>query len=95
MFKVGDEVIIVNGTTYGITREGSVGTILWLDSHTAEIEFHLITSDNQTYVGDTFPIEIKHIKLLNRKTNTEIVIDKIREMNNRFNTRKQHESVFF
>lgn len=95
MFKVGDKVVITNGRPYIITKEGSAGVVVYTDEYYADVEFYHLNKNNQEFIGETYSVDIKDLALIDPKTNTEIVIDKIREMNNRFNTRKQHESVLF
>lgn len=93
MFKVGDKVIIINGKDYCITKEGSLGVIVYADTYSADVKFFKLPAGEGAFIGDTYSISIKNLALIDPKTNTDIVIYKIREMNNRFNTRKQHESV--
>ena len=95
MFKVGDKVIIINGQPYCITKEGSMGVVTYVSTYSVGVNFYSLDDNHQRYIGETYEINIKDLALIDPKTNTEMVIDKIREMNNRFNTRKQHESVLF
>jgi hypothetical protein len=83
-FQVGDEVKIINDDGYSVTTDGSVGTITHiLGSGMVAITFSLITSQYQSYVGDSFDIETENLELLVPIPLQDRVINKVRLMHAR------------
>lgn len=93
-FSVGDEVIVVNSEgAYGITQDGSTGTILRLDGNHVHIDFNYTTgriTPHPSYCKYT--IQVAHIQLLTPKCIRIMLLRKVKFMWERqpYNQGKDH-----
>ena len=80
MFKIGDEVEIINDFNYAITTQGSRGIVLEvISSRLVSVQFTKITSRIPAR-GDTFSIFVEHLMLLPHCSIEELVLRKIQTM---------------
>jgi hypothetical protein len=79
-FKVGDEIIMVEGAPYSITREGSIGIIYAIRGNFATVQFSKLTGDYSDL--KEFDVYIKYCKKLHEFHGPSLppVFLKIREM---------------
>lgn len=73
-FKIGDKVEIINGDKFNYTKTGSQGTIMNIYKDNiasyAMITFSKFTGIKpHTSEGNSFEIELNHLKLMERKIN--------------------------
>ena len=104
-FRVGDQIIMTETANhqYGITKAGSIGTIVRIDSGrnrhgTHEVKFSKIVNgdihDERYYIGKEYWVFPKYFELVERLTNQERVIRKIRQMDKRFADNQEVKKQF-
>jgi len=79
--KVGDEIIMVEGAPYSITKEGSIGIIYAILGDFAAVRFSKLTGDRVT-TNMEFDVRLKYCKKLHEFCGPSLppVLLKIREM---------------
>jgi hypothetical protein len=79
--KVGDEIIMVEGTPYSITTEGSIGIIYNIHGDFAAVQFSKLTGGRVT-TNMEFAVLLKYCKKLHEFYGPQLppVFLKIREM---------------
>jgi len=82
-FKVGDVVRVISGLQYAVTTKGSVGVITSLSDFQALIKFSEIASHYQSYVGDTFAINLAHVELFVQLPLEVQVLNKVNQIHAR------------
>jgi hypothetical protein len=61
-FKVGDEIIVVNGEDYAITKEGSIGIVAEIYEHSIRVHWSKTTGSVLTSIPHT--VNAKDVMLL-------------------------------
>jgi len=90
MFKIGEEVIIINDDQYSISTKGSIGIITRVHIESAEVHFTHLTSGYRGYTRE-FLINMIDMEPYNSDPSITPVIRKIRQMEKHFASR--HGSI--
>ncbi len=61
-FKIGDEIIMVEGAPYSITTEGSIGIIYAIIGGIASVKYSKLTGDTNMSNQKEFDIQLKYCK---------------------------------
>ena len=96
MFNVGDKIIISSDDCpFGITTNGSIGTIIGKNPFSYIVHFEYIASNRYGHRDygleeNCYNIGSRYMKHFVKRTKEELVCMKIKAMSNRFEKRKSH-----
>lgn len=82
-FKVGDYVAMKYGAPYVYTQYKSTGTVIVVKDDRLVVEFDYMSGEESPN-GNTFTVEVKHVKLIKRASPQELVCYKIKQMEERW-----------